>query len=199
MKTFFLLNYPSLIENILGNILKKGCLLIAEPSILGDHSFTRSVILLSEHNQEGSVGFIINKPTNYTLDELVHDVDASFTVFNGGPVAQDNLYFIHNVPEIIPNSVEISKNIYWGGDYETTLNAINERKISKENIRFFLGYSGWELDQLQIEINQKAWIVTSNKHNIFKKAVADLWKKEILNMGGEYAVWSNAPENPNLN
>lgn len=179
--------------------LEKGSLLIAEPSILGDHSFARSVILLSEHNQGGSVGFIINKPSAYTLNELVYTVDASFTVFNGGPVAQDNLYFIHNVPEIIPNSVEISNNIYWGGDFETTLNAINERKISKENIRFFLGYSGWEIGQLQREIDQKSWIITSNPYNIFKTVVSELWKKELSKMGGDYAVWSNAPENPNLN
>lgn len=182
-------------------ILKKGCLLISEPSILGDHSFTRSVVLLTEHNQEGSVGFIINKPMSFTLNELVKDIEASFTVFNGGPVEQDNLYFVHNVPEIILNSVEISDGIYWGGDYELTKSAINEGKISKENIRFFLGYSGWEFEQLQSEIDINSWIVTPNKYQskIFKKPVAEFWKKELTELGGDYAVWSNAPENPNLN
>ena len=100
--------------------LKKGHLLIAEPSIIGDRSFNRSVILLAEHNEEGSVGFIINKPLKYTINDLIPEIKATFKIYNGGPVEQDNLYFIHNVPELIPNSVEISNGIYWGGEYETT-------------------------------------------------------------------------------
>jgi putative transcriptional regulator len=80
--------------------LKKGQLLIAEPSIIGDLSFNRSVILLADHTDEGSVGFIINKPLRYTIKDLVPDVEANFKIYNGGPVEQDNLYFIHNVPEL---------------------------------------------------------------------------------------------------
>jgi len=181
--------------------LKKGCLLIAEPSILGDHSFTRSVILLTEHNHEGSVGFILNKSLSFTLNELIKEIDASFTVFNGGPVEQDNLYFVHNVPNLIPNSIEISDGIYWGGDYELTKNAINEGKVKKENIRFFLGYSGWAPEQLSHEIKINSWIVTENQHksDIFKKPMSEFWKEQIMDLGEKYAVWSNAPENPNLN
>ena len=96
---------------------KKGHLLIAEPSILGDVSFNRSVVLLAEHNDEGSIGFILNKPLSYTINDLIPEIDASFKIYNGGPVEQDNLYFIHNIPEVIPNSVEISNGIYWGGDF----------------------------------------------------------------------------------
>ena len=81
---------------------KKGKLLIAEPSLTGDVSFNRSVVLLAEHNGEGSVGFILNKPLNYSMNELVTEIDVPFPVFNGGPVEQDNLYFIHKVPELIP-------------------------------------------------------------------------------------------------
>ena len=90
---------------MISEIIKKGHLLIAEPSILGDLSFNRSVILLADHNTEGSVGFILNKPLDYSVNDLVPEVDATFTIYNGGPVEQDNLYFIHNIPELIPNSV----------------------------------------------------------------------------------------------
>lgn len=95
--------------------LKKGQLLLLEPSIIGDISFNRSVILLADHNDEGSVGFIINKPLKYTINDLVPDVEANFKIYNGGPVEQDNSYFIHNIPELITNSVEISSGIFWGG------------------------------------------------------------------------------------
>ena len=111
--------------------LQKGQLLIAEPSILGDLHFNRSVILLAEHSNEGSLGFIMNKPLEYTISDLVPDIEASFKIYNGGPVEQDNLYFIHTLPELIYDSIEISHGIYWGGDFERTKSLINEGKINK--------------------------------------------------------------------
>ena len=96
---------------------KKGNLLIAEPSIIGDLSFNRSIILLADHTNEGSIGFILNKPLDYTINDLIPEVEANFRIYNGGPVEQDNLYFIHKIPEIIPDSIEISLGIYWGGDF----------------------------------------------------------------------------------
>ena len=87
---------------------KKGQLLIAEPSILGDSSFNRSVVLLADYNEDGSVGFILNKPLEYSLSDLIPEISVEFKIYNGGPVEQDNLYFIHTIPELIPNSVEIS-------------------------------------------------------------------------------------------
>ena len=181
--------------------LKKGQLLIAEPSIIGDLSFNRSVILLADHNQEGSVGFIINKPLKYTINDLVPDVEANFKIYNGGPVEQDNLYFIHNIPELITNSLEISSGIFWGGDFELTKNLINNGEIKKDNIRFFLGYTGWEAQQLENEMKSNSWILTENlyENKIIGKSTTDFWKEKILELGGEYIIWSNAPENPLLN
>src|SRR5210317_785774 len=118
---------------------KKGKLLIAEPSLTGDVSFNRSVVLLAEHNEEGSVGFILNKPLNYSMNDLVEEIEIPFPVYNGGPVEQDNLYFIHKVPDLIPQSVEISDGIYWGGDFEITVTLVNSGKINQKDIRFFLG------------------------------------------------------------
>jgi putative transcriptional regulator len=180
---------------------KKGYLLIAEPSNLGDISFNRSVVLLAEHNNEGSVGFIINKPLNYTINDLVPEINALYTVYNGGPVEQDNLYFIHNVPKIIPNSIEIADGIYWGGDFETTKSLINEGKISKRNIRFFLGYSGWESNQLENELKDDTWIVIENKlkSTILSKSSENFWKEKINEQGGDYVLFSNAPSDPMLN
>ena len=181
--------------------LKKGQLLIAEPSIVGDISFNRSVILLADHNKKGSVGFIINKPLKYTINDLVPEIKASFKIYNGGPVEQDNLYFIHNIPDLIPNSIEISNGIYWGGEYESTKNLINSGKITKNNIRFFLGYTGWEEDQLESEMEDSSWILTKNnyKNKIIGKSASQFWKKQIMELGGDYLLWSNAPKNPSLN
>ena len=179
----------------------KGKLLIAEPTLTGDVSFNRSVVLLAEHNQEGSVGFILNKPLNYSINDLVEEIEIPFPVYNGGPVEQDNLYFIHNVPELIPNSVEISDGIYWGGDFEITVNLINDKKISQNEIRFFLGYSGWDSLQLDQELDSKSWIVAPNKYEsgIIEKSSQAFWKEKMMELGGQYLIWSNAPENPGMN
>jgi putative transcriptional regulator len=181
--------------------LQKGQLLIAEPSIIGDLSFNRAVILLADHNAEGSVGFILNKPLEYTINDLLPEINGSFVIYNGGPVEQDNLYFIHTIPDLIPNSIEISSGIFWGGDFELTKNLINDGKINKEAIRFFLGYTGWGSSQLEDELLANSWINTSNNYEagILSKSSKQFWKEKIIELGGEYIIWSNAPENPILN
>lgn len=181
--------------------LQKGLLLLAEPSIIGDLSFNRSVILLADHTPEGSVGFILNKPLAYTINDLIPEISSDFKVYNGGPVEQDNLYFIHNIPELIPNSIEISNGIFWGGDFESTKDLINTGIIKKKNIRFFLGYTGWDAEQLESEMQANSWILTKNiyENKILGKGSAHFWKEKIVELGGDYLIWSNAPENPILN
>jgi len=181
--------------------LNKGQLLIADPLILGDASFARAVILLTAHNKEGSVGFILNKPLQYSITDLLPEIDTPFKVYNGGPVEQDNLYFIHDVPQLIPNSVEISNGIYWGGCFESVKELIKQQKIGKNNIRFFLGYTGWDENQLELEMEQNSWIATSNTHEnkIISKSTTHFWKEKIIELGGDYLIWSNAPDDPYLN
>ena len=180
---------------------KKGNLLVAEPSLTGDVSFNRSVVLIAEHNNEGSVGFILNKPLDYTICDLVSDITIPFQVFNGGPVEQDNLYFIHKVPELIENSIEISDGIFWGGNFEMTVELINNGTITEQDIRFFLGYSGWGNSQLDQELSSKSWVVLPNEYesSILEKADNAFWKEKMMELGGDYLLYSNAPENPSLN
>lgn len=180
---------------------KKGKLLIAEPSLAGDMSFSRSVVLLAEHNKDGSVGFILNKPLSYTINDLVKEIEVPFDVYNGGPVEQDNLYFIHKVPELIDNSIEISNGIYWGGDFEKIIALINTNAISQDEIRFFLGYTGWDSLQLDKEISSHSWVIVPNKYesDIIQKAPDAFWKEKMMELGGNYLLWSNTPENPSLN
>lgn len=180
---------------------QKGSLLVAEPSIIGDISFNRSVILLSHHTSSGSVGFILNKLLDVTLDELIPEVNIEFKLYNGGPVEQDNLYFIHKVPDLIPGSVEISNGIYWGGSFKAIIELINERQISENEIKFFLGYSGWDGKQLEDELKSDAWLVAEevNYNQVLIAKDSIFWKNEIQKIGGQYLIWQNAPENPNYN
>lgn len=180
---------------------KKGNLLIAEPSIMGDISFNRSIVLLADHTDEGSIGFILNKPFDFGVKDLVPEIELDFKVYNGGPVEQDNLYFIHKIPELIPNSIEISLGIYWGGDFSSIVDLINEKKITDQDIRFFLGYSGWNENQLEDELVSNSWVVTENvyENEIISKEDDSFWKEKMIELGGKYSIWSNAPENPSYN
>lgn len=180
--------------------LTKGKLLIAEPSILTDPSFNRSVILLTEHNVDGSVGFILNKLSAFKLNELVSEITVELPVYFGGPVEQGNLYFIHKIPDIITDSIEIGDGFYWGGDMQNIIELINNATIKEEDIRFFLGYSGWDANQLEEELEIYSWKVVDNKFpNILKLDDKTLWKNQLLELGGEYLIWANAPVNPSLN
>ena len=180
---------------------KKGKLLIAEPALTGDVSFNRSVVLLAEHNDEGAVGFILNKPLEYDICDLVSEIKVPLKVFNGGPVEQDNLYFIHKVPHLIEESIEISDGIYWGGDFEKIIELVNNSIITENDIRFFLGYSGWASLQLDQELTSKSWVVVKNEYqsDIIQKSTTAFWKEKMIELGGEYLIWSNSPENPILN
>ena len=179
----------------------KGHLLVAEPSIIGDVAFNRSVVLLADHSEKGSVGFILNKILDFNLKDLIPELDSNFKIYNGGPVEQDNLYFIHKVPELIPESIEIANGIYWGGDFDIVIDLIRKGEISEKQIRFFLGYSGWEAEQLNEELNSHSWIITTNEHDseVIERPYISFWKDKMMQLGGDYLLWSNAPENPTYN
>ena len=180
--------------------IKVGSVLIAEPSIIGDVSFQRSVVMVANHDEKGSIGFIMNKPLTHTLSDIIPSITNEFRIFNGGPVEQDNLYFIHNVPHLVPNSVEISEGIYWGGDFDVVIKLIENKLINSGNVKFFLGYSGWSQNQLQEEMSANSWVVTDASLNgIISQPSIDYWRNEIVALGGEYLLWANAPENPTHN
>ena len=182
-------------------ILEKGKILIAEPSIIGDISFNRSIILLVEHGNNGSIGFILNKPMNLNISDLIPEIESNLKIYNGGPVQQDNLYFIHKISDLIPESIMISEGLYWSGNFEYVLKLIKKGEINKNDIRFFLGYSGWDSNQLNDELNNNTWILSENSHNKNIVTAVDevFWKNKMLDLGGEYSLWSNAPEHPSHN
>jgi len=180
--------------------LLKGSLLVAEPSILHDDSFNRSIILLTEHNENSSVGFILNRPLTYTVNDIIPEIDCSFKIYQGGPVEQDNLYFIHKIPELIPNSIKVSENMYWGGNFESLKILLQEKEIKNTQIRFFLGYTGWSKIQLEEEISDNSWFVSENDfENILSADNKSLWKNKLMQKGRAYKIWANAPDNINLN
>lgn len=180
--------------------VKKGDILIAEP-FLGDPNFERTVILLCEHNEQGSFGFVLNQKIETNLNDLTEGkFYTNNEIFVGGPVQQNTLHFIHRLGDLIENSVEIIKGLYWGGDFEQTQSLVNTGVIQTKDIRFFLGYSGWGVGQLDSELEQKSWIVTESKADFILDTEAEaLWRLILKNMGGKYKQLSNYPIDPRLN
>ncbi|MDX5324710.1 MAG: YqgE/AlgH family protein [Bacteroidota bacterium] len=179
---------------------EKGCILAAEP-FLGDPSFERTVILLTEHNEEGTVGFVLNKPLEFKIDVLLPDFPESDVTANyGGPVQQDNLYYLHTLGELLPGSIEVMEGLWWGGDLEVLKDLIRNEGIEPNSIRFFLGYSGWGPGQLEMEMDQQSWVIFKGSPDwLFHKDGEDIWKKLLLHLGGSYQIWANSPTDPILN
>ncbi|MFA7688429.1 MAG: YqgE/AlgH family protein [Moheibacter sp.] len=178
--------------------ITKGNILIAQP-VLNDLNFNRSVVLLTDHNDQGSIGFILNKPLNETVYAYVSELESNFMVYGGGPVETENLYYLHKRPDIIRNSEPISRGVYWSGDYEDVKTAINTGMIGENEIRFYLGYSGWGENQLQSEIEDNAWILMDDDLDIFQDWDSNLWKLQLKKLGGEHLIWLNTPADPSMN
>ena len=179
---------------------ERGRLLISEP-FLPDPYFKRTVVLLCEHNNEGSFGFILNKFIDVEVNDLVDDLPNIETrISMGGPVKSGNLYYIHTVGNELPNSLEIVDGIFMGGDFEVLKDLLLLGKVKNGQIRFFVGYAGWGQDQLKEEMDEKSWLVTnSDIPSIMDINEDDLWRKCLLEMGNEFAMLANFPEDPSLN
>lgn len=178
---------------------RQGRILISEP-LLNDSYFKRSVVLLTEYSEQGSVGFVLNKPIDLPVNEVIDDFpDFPATIYIGGPVAKDTIHFIHTLPDLIPNSVQVKGNIYWGGDFDRIKELIGENLIQPDQIRFFLGYSGWSPRQLDDEIENNAWLVSEIEPQKIMHPDQHLWKKTLEDLGSKYKIWTNCPENPSLN
>jgi len=183
-------------ENLIPN---QGRILISEP-LLSDSYFKRSVVLITEHSEEGAVGFVLNKSIDIPLNEILADFPKfKAKVYVGGPVAKDTVHFLHTLGELVPNSVHVIDNIYWGGDFNSLKELINEGIVKSSQVRFFLGYSGWSPQQLEEEIKNNAWLVTEVDSKKIMSAEKNIWKKILNELGRKYKVWSNTPENPTMN
>ena len=178
-----------------------GKLLISEPFLM-DPNFKRSVILISDYQEEGTVGFVLNHPSLLLLKDLIPELpEADFPVFIGGPVATDTVHFIHRCYDKMNDGQEIAKGIYWGGNFETLKILINSGSIEPQEVKFFIGYSGWAPDQLKEEIAENTWIVSDQYHQdvVFSANEEELWREVIINLGPKYAHVSNFPQDPRLN
>ena len=188
-------------KNDPSKIPQAGNLLISEP-FLQDENFVRSVVLLCEHNSEGSFGLVLNKPSILLLSELVEELSfLESEVFVGGPVEQNTLHFIYFGEKVLEGSVSIGTGIWWGGDFEALVEHLKTGTMDAQNVRFFIGYSGWAAGQLSDELAENTWIIFDHNlgPNLLQNTPDELWRLLLKMMGGEFKVIANYPLDPRLN
>jgi putative transcriptional regulator len=178
----------------------QGQFLIAHP-MLNDGYFKRAVIFITEHTDEGSLGFVMNFKTELFLRDLFpHLKNGNFPVFEGGPVSKNQLYYIHNLGHNLSDSISIGNNLSWGGNFFELCYLIEHGKIKTHEVRFFIGYSGWTPNQLNEELIQKAWFTSpAEAVDLLRSDPKTLWGGELEKIKSSYKVFSDIGFDPNLN
>lgn len=179
---------------------RPGILLIAPP-MLEDPNFRRTVVLLCEHGEEGSFGLILNRPLDLQLSDVMEDIIVYDDTINlGGPVHRNTLHFLHRYDEALPDAVTLPNGVQWGGDFDLLKSLMESGDITASDLRFFVGYAGWSPGQLESEIEAGGWILTeTDGEAIFTEEPQKLWRTVLRQMGGQYAVLANFPDDPRMN
>lgn len=179
--------------------VKTGCFLLSEP-FMWDNNFKRAAIFMTEYDKlKGSVGFIMNKPLDMNITQLISDFpDFESEVGFGGPVATDTVHYIHRIGHLLDDSIFVAEGVWWGGDFVKLKALIRSGVVRKDDIRFFVGYSGWSVGQLEEEIEVGSWVTADSDLNyIFNDSSGgDLWQDILQHKGSTYSVIGQMPDSP---
>ena len=183
------------------NVLpSRGKILISEP-FLRDATFGRSVILLIDHTDEGTMGLIINKPLPIFVNDIIKEfkyID-DIPLYKGGPVATDTLFYLHTLANI-SGAIPVSKGLYLNGDFDEIKKYILQGNKVDQHIRFFLGYSGWDSEQLSTELKENTWLVSKEENAYLMNGdTKDMLKQALEKLGSKYETWSRFPQVPTFN
>jgi putative transcriptional regulator len=180
--------------------ITSGSILIADP-FLKDPNFLRTTVFLCEHQEEGSFGFVLNRKHTVAIGELIDELEGcNYPVYYGGPVQMNSVHFLHQRSDIITGGLEIIDGIFWGGNFEEVTSLIKNKTLTQNQIRFFIGYSGWSEGQLEGEMKEKSWLITNGTRKlVFHRNTDLIWKDALKQLGGEYTQLINYPIDPQLN
>lgn len=181
--------------------LIQGQVLIAEP-FMADPHFKKAVLALCDYSpKEGAVGFILNRPTNLTMEEVMVDFpEFESHIYYGGPVANDTIHYIHRVGDLLEDSREIIKGLYWGGDFTKLKFLISNKLIKPFDIKFYIGYSGWTPGQLEEEIEINSWVIGEMDINYpFLNNSVDMWQTCLHHKGNNFSVLADMADTISLN
>ena len=184
--------------------MRPGTLLISKP-FLGDPNFERSVVLLCrDEPADGTFGLVLNRLTNLTLGDVLDlpapdHAAATAPLYLGGPVEPDTLHFVHQRADLF-GAQDLGQGVYWGGDFAALLGLLGNGTVPPEEVRLFVGYSGWSRGQLAAEMQGQSWIrQPASAGKVFTLASDAFWRDILREKGGRYKVLANYPVDPSLN
>ncbi|MBR4829243.1 MAG: YqgE/AlgH family protein [Muribaculaceae bacterium] len=183
---------------------KRGSLLVAKPTV-GDFFFKRSLVLIVDPDEgEGAMGVVVNHYTGYNLRDILPDIETveEIPLFLGGPVGDQMLFYIHTLgPEIIPESIDMGNGVWFGGHFDAIKRYVELGAPVGGHIKFIVGYSGWEKDQITSEINRHDWAVLDGAGRDLLMGDGDdnQWRDAVAHFGDRYRLWLNLPSDPSFN
>lgn len=177
-----------------------GTILLAEPFMM-DPNFKRAAVLMVEHGEGGSVGFILNREVDMRVNDLIDDFpEFDAPIYYGGPVGTDSIHYLHSKGDLLEGSDEVSPGVFWGGDYEQLKFLIESKLMAPQDVRFFVGYSGWSQFQLDEEMKLGSWVTAPMFANyLFKSGASELWKQVMTNKGDAFSVIAEMEDGPSYN
>jgi putative transcriptional regulator len=177
-----------------------GVVLIAAANLL-DPNFTRTVILLCEHQYDGTFGLVLNNALPIGISDVVESEMAwDAPLHRGGPVQENTLHFLHSIPGLEIGSIEVLPGVMWGGDFGQLSAHLDAHKTDVAKVRFFVGYSGWGEGQLTSEIERDSWYLIKGRQDaVFCEDAGNHWRSVVRSLGPEYQILSNFPDDPRLN
>ena len=157
--------------------------------------------MLCEHDEDGSLGLILNKPTGVNVSDMLTDFPPfDAPVYYGGPVHGDSLHFIHDMGDLLEDSLQVSKGVWWGGDFENLQFLISSGLLLPNRIRFFIGCAGWSGGQLAEELETGSWVVSLMDANYaFKSEPENLWSQAMFNKGNRFEIIADIPDSISWN
>jgi len=178
----------------------EGDILIAHP-LLYDGFFNRSVVYMTNHNAVESLGFVLNFKTHFKLRDVKPEIkNGNFPIYEGGPVAKDQLFYLHKLGHNLADSVKVKDDIFFGGDFHELMHMIEQGKVKTYDVRFFAGYSGWSDGQLENEIKRKHWLINKNvESGFFGNEPEDLWKFQLAEIKNTYSIFADFGNDPSVN
>lgn len=178
----------------------KGKILISSPNLLSDMVFYKSIILIVDKTEDGLTGLILNRRTDLFITKDIKSIrKVKIDLYYGGPVSNNHYYLLKSESDHL-ESIKIDKNLYWGNNLEYLFDQIENGLIDQQDVILFQGYSGWNLGQLDNEIENNSWIVISDQiENVFNFKENNSWNKIIKTLGKKYRIWSNSPDDITLN
>ncbi len=181
----------------------RGSMLVAKPTV-EDFCFKRSVSILVDHDAEGSMGVIVNKPTRFTLNELMPEIECNepMPLYLGGPVGTNMLFFLHTLgADVIPESVQLAPGVFFGGSFDVLKMFLESGQKLDGKVKFLVGYSGWTVGQLDNEVKRHDWaVLKDNAAELLFNTPDDLvWGQAVKNFGDQYRLWTTWPDDVSLN